>query len=210
MTEFLLQAAAETWNPSGGLRLPAVRLCPRRRASPSSCRTALLKLFLGRGKIRSVLWASAIGAPLPLCSCGVVPAALGLSRQGATQGATVAFLIATPETGVDSIAPELRADGSDHDRVPARRGVRDRRDGRHRHELPRRQAPARGRRRPPPTAPSRPEQSEAPAPSAEISIRRSRATAGAASRAGAPPCGRSSPMASATCSTRPRTGSCSA
>src|SRR5207244_568096 len=59
---------------------------------------------LGRGKIRSVLWASAIGTPLPLCSCGVLPTALGLARQGATRGATVAVLISTPETGVDSIA----------------------------------------------------------------------------------------------------------
>src|SRR4249920_3981364 len=64
---------------------------------------ALSKLFR-TGKIKSVLWASAIGAPLPLCSCGVVPAALGLKKQGATPGATAAFLIATPETGVDSIS----------------------------------------------------------------------------------------------------------
>src|SRR2546430_2650161 len=64
----------------------------------------LLTRFLGRGKIRSVLWASAIGTPLPLCSCGVLPTALGLARQGATRGATVAVLISTPETGVDSIA----------------------------------------------------------------------------------------------------------
>src|SRR4249920_1551310 len=64
---------------------------------------ALSKLFR-TGRIKSVLWASAIGAPLPLCSCGVVPAALGLRRQGATPGATAAFLIATPETGVDSIS----------------------------------------------------------------------------------------------------------
>ncbi len=64
---------------------------------------ALAKLF-GTGKIKSVLWASSIGAPLPLCSCGVVPAALALRRQGATPGATAAFLIATPETGADSIS----------------------------------------------------------------------------------------------------------
>jgi HflK protein len=60
--------------------------------------------FFGTGKVRSVLWGSAIGAPLPLCSCGVLPTALGLRRQGATKGATVSFLIATPETGVDSIS----------------------------------------------------------------------------------------------------------
>jgi HflK protein len=64
----------------------------------------VLRRFLGVGKIKSVLWASAIGTPLPLCSCGVLPTALGLSRQGATKGATVSFLISTPEIGVDSIA----------------------------------------------------------------------------------------------------------
>src|ERR1700760_591834 len=64
----------------------------------------LFTRLLGTGKVKSVLWASVIGIPLPLCSCGVVPTALGLRRQGATSGATVAFLIATPETGVDSIS----------------------------------------------------------------------------------------------------------
>ena len=64
----------------------------------------LLSKLFGTGKVKSVLWASAIGAPLPLCSCGVLPTALQLKRQGATPGATVAFLIATPETGVDSIS----------------------------------------------------------------------------------------------------------
>ncbi len=63
----------------------------------------LSKLF-GHGKVKSVLWASTVGAPLPLCSCGVLPTALALKRQGATPGATVAFLIATPETGVDSVS----------------------------------------------------------------------------------------------------------
>jgi hypothetical protein len=59
---------------------------------------------LGRGKIRSVLKAAAIGVPVPLCSCGVLPAAVSLKRQGANNGATTAFLISTPESGVDSIA----------------------------------------------------------------------------------------------------------
>jgi len=66
--------------------------------------TSLLSKLFGTGKVKSVLWASAIGAPLPLCSCGVLPTALQLKRQGATPGATVAFLVATPETGVDSIS----------------------------------------------------------------------------------------------------------
>jgi uncharacterized membrane protein YraQ (UPF0718 family)/copper chaperone CopZ len=40
---------------------------------------------------------------MPLCSCGVIPAALGLKRDGASNGATMGFLISTPQTGVDSI-----------------------------------------------------------------------------------------------------------
>src|SRR5439155_1038143 len=64
----------------------------------------LLTRLVGAGKIKSVLWGSVLGAPLPLCSCGVLPTALGLRKEGATPGATVAFLVATPETGVDSIS----------------------------------------------------------------------------------------------------------
>lgn len=51
-----------------------------------------------------VLKAALFGVPLPLCSCGVLPTAIGLRRQGASRGATTSFLIATPQTGVDSIA----------------------------------------------------------------------------------------------------------
>ncbi len=47
--------------------------------------------------------AVALGVPLPLCSCGVLPAALGLRKHGASSGASVGFLISTPQTGVDSI-----------------------------------------------------------------------------------------------------------
>jgi uncharacterized membrane protein YraQ (UPF0718 family) len=64
----------------------------------------LLTRLVGTGRIRSVLWGSVMGAPLPLCSCGVLPTAVGLHKQGATPGATVAFLVATPETGADSIS----------------------------------------------------------------------------------------------------------
>jgi len=59
---------------------------------------------LGGGKVSSVLKAAALGVPIPLCSCGVLPAAVSLKRQGAGNGATTAFLISTPESGVDSIA----------------------------------------------------------------------------------------------------------
>jgi len=60
--------------------------------------------LLGKGKTKSVLLSSLIGVPLPLCSCSVVPAAAGIKKQGANKGATLAFLISTPETGVDSIS----------------------------------------------------------------------------------------------------------
>lgn len=56
------------------------------------------------GKIRSVINASLAGLPLPLCSCGVIPAAMSIRKRGANRGATLSFLISTPETGVDSIA----------------------------------------------------------------------------------------------------------
>lgn len=53
---------------------------------------------------RMGVWkATIIGIPLPLCSCGVIPVGLGLRRNGAGNGATVGFLISTPQTGVDSI-----------------------------------------------------------------------------------------------------------
>jgi uncharacterized membrane protein YraQ (UPF0718 family)/copper chaperone CopZ len=58
---------------------------------------------LNRPDLRSVTRASLIGVPLPLCSCGVIPAALGLRNEGASKGATTAFMISTPQTGVDSI-----------------------------------------------------------------------------------------------------------
>ncbi len=52
-----------------------------------------------RGVVQAVLF----GIPLPLCSCGVIPAGIGLKKEGASDGAAMGFLIATPQTGVDSI-----------------------------------------------------------------------------------------------------------
>jgi uncharacterized membrane protein YraQ (UPF0718 family) len=57
----------------------------------------------GRSSV-AVLKASLLGIPLPLCSCGVIPAAISLRRQGAGRGASAAFLVSTPESGVDLIA----------------------------------------------------------------------------------------------------------
>lgn len=58
---------------------------------------------LSKGNFRSVLLAALFGVPLPLCSCGVIPTAMSLRREGASIGATTSFLISTPQTGVDSI-----------------------------------------------------------------------------------------------------------
>ena len=59
--------------------------------------------YLSGNTVRSVVNAAIFGVPLPLCSCGVIPTAMSLKREGASKGAVVSFLIATPQTGVDSI-----------------------------------------------------------------------------------------------------------
>jgi len=58
---------------------------------------------LGGNGLGAVLRAAILGVPLPICSCGVVPVAASLKRSGASDGATVSFLVTTPTTGVDSI-----------------------------------------------------------------------------------------------------------
>jgi len=63
-----------------------------------------LQKHLGKEGLATTIKAAFIGAPMPLCSCGVIPAALGLRRAGASKSATTAFLVSTPETGVDSIS----------------------------------------------------------------------------------------------------------
>ncbi len=63
-----------------------------------------MKRWVGGRGLSSILRAALFGAPLPLCSCGVLPAAIGLHRAGASKEATVSFLISTPETSIDSVA----------------------------------------------------------------------------------------------------------
>lgn len=63
----------------------------------------IYRRYLGGNSFRSVLNAALLGIPLPLCSCGVIPTAMSLRKEGASKGATVSFLISTPQTGVDSI-----------------------------------------------------------------------------------------------------------
>ena len=59
--------------------------------------------YLGTNSLKSVVLAALFGVPLPLCSCGVIPTAMGIRKEGASKGATISFLIATPQTGIDSI-----------------------------------------------------------------------------------------------------------
>ena len=59
--------------------------------------------YLSRDNKLSVVWAALLGVPLPLCSCGVIPTAIGLKNERASKGAVASFLIATPQTGIDSI-----------------------------------------------------------------------------------------------------------
>lgn len=62
---------------------------------------------LGGHGIWPLLKASAFGVPLPLCSCGVIPVAMSLHKHGASRGATISFLLSTPQTGADSILVTL-------------------------------------------------------------------------------------------------------
>ncbi len=59
--------------------------------------------YLAKNDFRSIALAALLGIPLPLCSCGVIPTAMSMRREGTSRAATVSFLIATPQTGVDSI-----------------------------------------------------------------------------------------------------------
>lgn len=63
-----------------------------------------LQKHLGKEGVWTTIKAALIGAPMPLCSCGVIPAAVGLRRAGGSKSATTAFLVSTPETGVDSVS----------------------------------------------------------------------------------------------------------
>ncbi len=66
--------------------------------------TEFVARHLGKGRFSSVFKAALFGIPIPLCSCSVLPAAASLKKHGANNGATTAFLISTPESGVDSIS----------------------------------------------------------------------------------------------------------
>lgn len=58
---------------------------------------------LGKRGFTGIVKAALLGVPMPLCSCSVIPVAGSLHKNGASRGATAAFLSSTPQTGIDSI-----------------------------------------------------------------------------------------------------------
>jgi uncharacterized membrane protein YraQ (UPF0718 family) len=65
--------------------------------------TEFVEKHLGSKGLAPLLKASLLGIPLPLCSCGVIPVSMSLRKHGASKGATISFLLSTPQTGADSI-----------------------------------------------------------------------------------------------------------
>ena len=57
----------------------------------------------GGSSLNQAFRGMAIGLPFPVCSCGVVPLYQSLIRKGAPATAAMAFLIATPELGLDAV-----------------------------------------------------------------------------------------------------------
>ena len=89
-------------------------------------RTWVNRVMGGSSGFLGILRAVLVGVPLPICSCGVLPIATGLRRNGAGKGATAAFLISTPQTGIDSILATYALMGPVFAiaRPLARRGIR--------------------------------------------------------------------------------------
>jgi len=74
--------------------------------------TGLLHIFISEKYIKknfstngfsSIFKAAFFGVPLPVCSCGVIPIAESIRKDGASKSSTMAFLVSTPSSGVDSI-----------------------------------------------------------------------------------------------------------
>ena len=65
-------------------------------------RQAVLR-WLRHESLKSVTTAAAVGVPIPLCSCSVVPVVAEMRRKGASRSSCMSFLITAPETGADSI-----------------------------------------------------------------------------------------------------------
>ena len=65
-------------------------------------REAILR-WLREDSLKSVSTSAAVGVPVPLCSCSVVPVVAEMRNKGASRSSCMSFLITAPETGADSI-----------------------------------------------------------------------------------------------------------
>lgn len=66
------------------------------------------RFFASSSVLGGALRGAVVGAPLPLCACGVLPLAETLARRGAAAALVVGFLLATPELGVETVALSVR------------------------------------------------------------------------------------------------------
>ncbi len=103
VAEYVMEIVAETWSVAAEMApyllfgffmagMVAVFLSPE-----------WVERHLGGRGLLPILKAVVLGIPLPLCSCSVIPVAASIRNHGASRGATTGFLLATPQTGVDSI-----------------------------------------------------------------------------------------------------------
>jgi HflK protein len=104
MFEFLATFARETWSIFKEASLFILFGFAVAGLLNAFLSPALVLRHLGGKGFRPILLAALFGIPLPLCSCSTLPTALALRRKGAGEGATLSFLISTPETSIDSIA----------------------------------------------------------------------------------------------------------
>lgn len=65
-------------------------------------RQAILK-WMKRDDLKAISTSAAIGVPIPLCSCSVLPVVAEMRNKGASRSACMSFIITAPETGADSI-----------------------------------------------------------------------------------------------------------
>ena len=63
----------------------------------------MIEKHLGGKGFLPIVKAAIFGVPLPICSCGVIPIAASLRKEGASKASTLSFLVSTPTSGVDSI-----------------------------------------------------------------------------------------------------------
>ena len=103
MFEFLSQLAEVTWNLTAEMAPYLILGFFISGLLFWLVRPEAVERFLGKPGLNAVIRSCLVGIPMPLCSCSVVPVAASLSKNGASRGATAAFISSTPQTGVDSI-----------------------------------------------------------------------------------------------------------